>query len=260
MERVAFSIFGIDIYFYSLCILLGIIIAYFLITKEAKKHKIDSEFITNLIFYTLIIGILGARIHYVIFNINYYINDPIEILNIRNGGLAIHGGLIFGIVFIYYYTKKHKVDFIKTLDIIVPGIFIAQAIGRWGNFFNSEAHGIITSYRLLKKILIPEFIIKGMKINNNYYLPTFYFESIWCLIGFIIVLIIRKKDIKIGTQTCFYLIWYSIGRFFIEILRTDSLMIFNIKVAMLISLLAFITGVILLIKFKNNKKYRGDLV
>ena len=257
MERVAFSIFGIDIYYYSLCILVGIILAYMIITKEAKKHNISSEFITNLIFYTLLIGIIGARIYYCIFNYKYY-NNILDVLNIRNGGLAIHGGLIVGIIFIYYYTKKYKINFIKMLDISAPAVILAQSIGRWGNFFNSEAHGIITTYSFLKKIHIPTFVINGMKINNIYYLPTFYFESIWCLIGFIIMLFIRKKDIKLGTITCFYLIWYSLGRFFIEILRTDSLMLFNIKVAMLISIISLIAGIILLIKFKNNEKYRGD--
>lgn len=260
MERVAFSIFGIDIYFYSLCILLGIILAYFLILNESKKHKINNDFITNLIFYTLLIGILGARIHYVIFNLKYYINSPIEIFNIRNGGLAIHGGLIFGIVFIYFYTKKHNINFLKILDISAPGVIIAQTIGRWGNFFNQEAFGVATTYSTLKKLHIPKFIIDGMKINNIYYTPTFLFESIWCLIGFIIIIFIRNKNIKLGTITCFYLIWYGIGRFFIEILRTDSLMLFNIKVAMLISFLSILIGILLLFKFRNNKSYRGEEV
>ena len=183
MNRVAFSIFNVDIYYYSLFILTGIIIAYFLIKFETKKHNIDFNIVSNLLFYTIIIGILGARVYYVIFNISYYANNLLEIINIRNGGLAIHGGIISAIIFIYYYTKKHNLNFIRILDIFAPGVIIAQAIGRWGNFFNQEAYGKAVAVSKLYKLHIPKFIINGMKIDGIYYYPTFYFESIWCKIG-----------------------------------------------------------------------------
>lgn len=259
MSRVAFSIFGINIYYYSLCILLGVIVAYFLITKEAKKQGLSKDFTTDLIFYTILIGILGARLYYVIFNLDYYISNPIEILRVYNGGLAIHGGVIAGIIFVYFYTKKKRVNFIKVLDICAPAVIIAQSIGRWGNFFNSEAHGGITTYKALKKMHIPEFIINGMKIDGNYYYPTFFFESIWCLIGFIIIMIIRRnKKVRLGTQVGIYFIWYGIGRFFIEILRTDSLMLFNLKIARVVSILGIILGIIIIILNKNKKYYEGE--
>lgn len=256
MNRVAFNIFGFNVYYYSLCILLGVIVAYILITREGKKQGLPKEFISDLIFYTLIIGILGARVYYCVFNLDYYLANPSEILKIYNGGLAIHGGVIAGLIFVYFYTKKKNVSFIKILDIVAPAVIIAQSFGRWGNFFNQEAHGGITTYQNLKNMHIPEFIINGMHIEGKYYYPTFFFESIWCLIGFIILMIARKnKNLKKGFQIGFYFIWYGIGRFFIEVLRTDSLMFFGLKIAQIVSLIGIIIGIIIIVTNRNKKYY-----
>lgn len=256
MNRVAFNIFGFNVYYYSLCILLGVIVAYILITREGKKQGLQKEFISDLIFYTLIIGILGARVYYCVFNLDYYLANPSEILKIYNGGLAIHGGVIAGLIFVYLYTKKKNVSFIKILDIVAPAVIIAQSFGRWGNFFNQEAHGGITTYQNLKNMHIPEFIINGMHIEGKYYYPTFFFESIWCLIGFIILMIARKnKNLRKGFQIGFYFIWYGIGRFFIEALRTDSLMFFGLKIAQIVSLIGIIIGIIIIVTNRNKKYY-----
>ena len=256
MNRVAFNIFGFNVYYYSLCILLGVIVAYILITREGKKQGLTKEFTSDLIFYTLIIGILGARVYYCVFNLDYYLANPSEILKIYNGGLAIHGGVIAGLIFVYFYTKKKNVSFIKILDIVAPAVIIAQSFGRWGNFFNQEAHGGITTYQNLKNMHIPEFIINGMHIEGKYYYPTFFFESIWCLIGFIILMIARKnKNLKKGFQIGFYFIWYGIGRFFIEALRTDSLMFFGLKIAQIVSLIGIIIGIIIIVTNRNKKYY-----
>lgn len=256
MNRVAFNIFGFNVYYYSLCILLGVIVAYILITREGKKKELTKEFTSDLIFYTLIIGILGARVYYCVFNLDYYLANPSEILKIYNGGLAIHGGVIAGLVFVYFYTKKKNISFIKILDIIAPAVIIAQSFGRWGNFFNQEAHGGITTYQNLKNMHIPEFIINGMHIEGKYYYPTFFFESIWCLIGFIILMIARRnKNLRKGFQIGFYFIWYGIGRFFIEALRTDSLMFFNLKIAQIVSLIGIIIGIIIIVTNRNKKYY-----
>lgn len=256
MNRVAFNIFGFNVYYYSLCILLGVIVAYILITREGKKQGLQKEFISDLIFYTLIIGILGARVYYCVFNLDYYLANPSEILKIYNGGLAIHGGVIAGLIFVYLYTKKKNVSFIKILDIVAPAVIIAQSFGRWGNFFNQEAHGGITTYQNLKNMHIPEFIINGMHIDGKYYYPTFFFESIWCLIGFIILMIARKnKNLRKGFQIGFYFIWYGIGRFFIETLRTDSLMFFGLKIAQIVSLIGIIIGIIIIVTNRNKKYY-----
>lgn len=256
MNRVAFNIFGFNVYYYSLCILLGVIVAYILITREGKKQGLPKEFISDLIFYTLIIGILGARVYYCVFNLDYYLANPSEILKIYNGGLAIHGGVIAGLVFVYFYTKKKNVSFIKILDIVAPAVIIAQSFGRWGNFFNQEAHGGITTYQNLKNMHIPEFIINGMHIEGKYYYPTFFFESIWCLIGFIILMIARRnKNLRKGFQIGFYFIWYGIGRFFIEAFRTDSLMFFGLKIAQIVSLIGIIIGIIIIVTNRNKKYY-----
>ena len=256
MNRVAFNIFGFNVYYYSLCILLGVIVAYILITREGKKQGLPKEFISDLIFYTLIIGILGARVYYCVFNLDYYLANPSEILKIYNGGLAIHGGVIAGLIFVYFYTKKKNISFIKILDIVAPAVIIAQCFGRWGNFFNQEAHGGITTYQNLKNMHIPEFIINGMHIEGKYYYPTFFFESIWCLIGFIILMIARKnKNLRKGFQIGFYFIWYGIGRFFIEALRTDSLMFFGLKIAQIVSLIGIIIGIIIIVTNRNKKYY-----
>lgn len=260
MNRIAFSIFGLDIYYYSLCILCGIICAYFIITKEAKRQGIRHDRIVDLIFYCIIFGIIGARIYYCIFNFNYYINNPTQIFAIWNGGLAIHGGIIIGLLTAFIFCKKKKLSFFKIVDICVPGVIMAQAIGRWGNFFNGEAHGAITSIETLKSLKVPDFIINGMNIDGVYYYPTFYFESIWCIIGFIIMIILRKNNkIKTGFITGFYFIWYGIGRFFIESSRTDSLMLYNIKVAQLVSIIGIIVGIILIIySFKNKNDLKEE--
>lgn len=256
MNRVAFNIFGFNVYYYSLCILLGVIVAYILITREGKKQGLSKEFTSDLIFYTLIIGILGARVYYCVFNLDYYLANPSEILKIYNGGLAIHGGVIAGLIFVYFYTKKKNVSFIKILDIVAPAVIIAQSFGRWGNFFNQEAHGGITTYQNLKNMHIPEFIINGMYIEGKYYYPTFFFESIWCLIGFIILMIARRnKNLRKGFQIGFYFIWYGIGRFFIEAFRTDSLMFFNLKIAQIVSLIGIIIGIIIIVTNRNKKYY-----
>ena len=148
------------------------------------------------------------------------------------------------------------------MDILVVGLIIGQAIGRWGNFFNSEAYGYVTSYGYLKSLYIPEFIIRGMYINGDYYMPTFFFESCWNVIGFIILLLIRKfyKNLKTGQLLGFYMMWYSFIRFIIEGMRLDSLMLGSIRVAQLVSVVLFIVGVYFVFIRRNKKLYREDVL
>ena len=206
-----------------------------------------------MVFWTLIFGLIGARLYYVIFDWSYYSVNISEIWKVWNGGLAIHGGIIAGLLTILIYTKKYNLRVTRYLDFIVVGLIIGQSIGRWGNFFNSEAHGLATSLEHLQNLHIPEFIIDGMKINGVYYTPTFLYESIACLIGFIVLCIVRRnKYTKVGTPTALYLIIYGIIRFFIERSRTDSLMFGGFKIAMIVSVVMIIIGVIMLII--NSKK------
>ena len=258
MDSIMFSIFGIDIRWYSFLILIGIIIGVLLLEREAKKFNYPKDLIFNMCFWTIIIGIIGARLYYVLFNFSYYKSNILEIFAVWNGGLAIHGGLIAGTITIIFFAKKYHLNFLKLLDMAAPSLILAQVIGRWGNFFNAEAHGIATTYSRLQELLVPEFIIKGMNIGGIYYLPTFYFESLWCLLGFVVLLIIRRyKYIKIGATTCIYLMWYSLGRFFIEAWRTDSLMLGGFKVAQIISVILFLTGLVYLIYLSRKGKYEN---
>ena len=192
----------IQIKWYSFCILLAVIAAGLLIYLETKKKNLDKDIFIDMLFYGLLIGILGARIYYVVFNMSYYLTDLKEIFFIWHGGLAIHGGLIATLIFLYFYTKKKNLNLLLILDIIVVGLILGQAIGRWGNFFNGEAFGREVTLSFLQNLHLPKFIIQGMLINNSYREPTFLYESISSLIGFIVLLIARNiKNIKVGTLT-----------------------------------------------------------
>lgn len=258
MNPVMFNMFGLEIKWYSFLILIGIIIGAAIVLREASKFKIKKDTIFNMCFYAIIFGIIGARLYYVLFNISYYKYNLSQIFAIWNGGLAIHGGLIFGTIALIIYSKKEKISVPRILDIVVPAVILAQAIGRWGNFFNSEAHGFATTYTYLKSLFVPEFVIQGMNINGIYYLPTFYFEFLWCLLGFIILIIVRRfKYVKVGTMASIYLIWYSFGRFFIESWRTDSLMIGGFKIAQIVSAILFIGALIYLVYIYRAGKYEN---
>lgn len=255
MNPVLIDLGFIKIYWYSIMILLGVFIGGSLIIKESKKFKFPEDYMVNLILYTVVFGIIGARLYYVAFNWNYYSNNIIDIFKVWEGGLAIHGGILFGLLTIIIYTKKYGVKTFRMLDIIVVGLIIGQAIGRWGNFFNGEAHGGATTLEFLQGLFIPQFIIDGMNIHGVYYHPTFLYESLWCLIGFVVLFIFRKTYYnKIGQTTGLYLIWYGVGRFLIEAMRTDSLMLGNIKMAQIVSILFVIIGIVIfIIKGKGSK-------
>ena len=255
MNRVFVSLGPITIYWYSVTMLLAILLGIFLANNEAKRVK-EKEYIDNLTFYLILFGIIGARLYYVIFEFNNYRYDLLSIFKVWEGGLAIYGAIIAGLLVVIYYAKKKGKSIIKTTDIIVPSLIIGQAIGRWGNFFNSEAHGPEVTYEFLKNLHIPNFIINGMHINGTYYHPTFLYESLWCIIGFIIILIIRKlTNRKKGMVTYTYFIWYGIGRFFIESLRTDSLYLGSIKISQLVSIILIIIGIIgIIINIKKEVK------
>lgn len=244
------------IQWYSVFIFVGIIFAGFFILREAKKWQIPEDYIVNLIFFAIPISLIGARLYYVAFNWSFYSNNLMSILKVWEGGLAIHGGIIAGLLWIIFYSKKYKVDTYRLLDIVVVGLIIGQAIGRWGNFFNQEAYGPMTTLTTLQKLFIPEFVINGMNIGGNYYHPTFLYESLWCLLGFIVLIIYRRrKYVKIGQTAGLYLVWYGVGRFFIESLRTDSLMLGNIKAAQIVSIIMVISGVLIMVLRSRGSKF-----
>ena len=247
MNPILISIGNIQIRWYSVLILTAFVIAYFIIRNRCKKENLDVALVSDLCCYLIIVAILGARIYYCLFNLDYYLMDPLSILKIWEGGLAIHGGVIAGIIFCYFYTKKKKLDLVKILDVIAPALVLGQAIGRWGNFFNSEAYGPVTSLKTLQHLHIPRFIIDGMYIDGTYHHPTFFYESLGCIIIFILLIVFRNK-MKKGQVTGTYFILYGIIRFLIESLRQDSLMLGNLKVAQLVSIIAILFGLYLFIK------------
>ena len=259
MNPILLQIGSIKIYYYSIMILLGVLIGSLLVTKEAEKHNISKNKISDMLFYTIIFGIIGARLYYVLFNLNYYSKNIIDIIKVWEGGLAIHGGIIVGSAYVIYYAKKNNLNTLELFDICVPGILIGQAIGRWGNFFNGEAHGPITTLEHLQNLHIPNFMINGMNINGNYYMPTFFYESLICIICLIIIILLRKTRIlKKGNITSIYLIWYGIGRFIIESYRTDSLMMNTLKQAQIISIIMITLGIILFIISTKQEKYNKE--
>ena len=258
MNPFIFNIGNFELRWYSVLIAIAVIIGYVLIINESRRFKIKKEFMFNMMFWTLIFAIIGARLYYVAFNLEYYRTNILEIFQIWKGGLAIHGALLFGAITIIIYCKKYKVRVGKILDIIVPALLLGQAIGRWGNFFNSEAYGSIVTYQQLENMkIIPQFIIDNMFINGSYHLPMFYFESLWCLLGFFLSLFLRRrKYIKDGQLVAFYMMWYGVARFVIETFRTDALLFNGIRVARVVSVLMFVIG--LIIQFIQSRKPKLD--
>ena len=257
MSPIAIQIGNFVVYKYSLCMLTAFVIGYILALFEVKKRGISDKFLTDFLFYLVPITIIGARLYYVAFSFSDYKGNLIDVFKVWNGGLAIHGGVLAGLIFLIFYTKKHHVDTIKLMDIAAVSLVLGQAIGRWGNFFNQEAYGPVITYAKLKSFHIPEFIIENMKIGGYYHQPTFLYESFGCLIIFITLLIVRRiKNVKTGVVSSIYLILYGIIRFLIEGLRQDSLMLLNLKVAQFVSIIMILSGIGLLVySIKNNNNY-----
>ena len=254
MNPVAFELFGYPIRWYGIIIAGGVLVAFFISYILAKKKGLDFDIITDGFLWSFPFAIIGARLYYVAFEYKNY-HSFIDVINIRNGGMAIHGGLIGGLLTAYIFTKVKKINFFEYIDVIMPGIILAQAIGRWGNFMNQEAHGGPVTEQFISKF--PQFIQNRMLINGTYYHPTFLYESIWDLVVFLILIfILYKKKQQHGIIIGSYMVLYSLGRFFIEGLRTDSLMFFGLKTAQIVSLIGIIIGTIIIflaVKFQKNK-------
>ena len=241
LNRVAFSLFGMDFYWYGLLIAIGFICAITYATRKAKTVGLNADAMTDVVFGATIIGVIGARLYYVAFNWEYYSEDLTRIFDTRRGGLAIYGGIIFGFLAGWLLGKWKKVRFLPLADVASGGFLIAQSIGRWGNFFNEEAHGIPTDLPWAQ-------IIDGVG-----YHPTFLYESIWCFGLFWLLSWIDKYHRKFNGQIiCLYGILYSVERFFVEGLRTDSLMIGPLRQAQVISL-TLIAGCAVLYYILNRK-------
>ena len=243
-DPVAFSIFGLDVMWYGLLIGIGFILATMICYKRAKNHGIDPDFILDLVIWMIPTAIIGARAYYVIFSWDLYADDWTKIFDTREGGLAIHGGLIACFIVAYFVCRRHKVNFLNAADLVAPTIALAQSIGRWGNFFNEEAHGGPTDLPWAQ-------IIDGIG-----YHPTFLYESVWCFALFWFLLWMDQHKRKFNGQiVCLYGILYSVERFFVEGLRTDSLMLGPLRQAQVLSLcLIAALGIFYYILRRNAKK------
>lgn len=191
------------------------------------------------------LSIIGARIYYVAFSWSDYKDNILSVFAIWNGGIAIYGGLITGAIILYFFTQYRFIKTLDFLDVVAPSVMLAQAIGRWGNFFNQEAYGkAVDSLNYL-----PGFIRDQMYIDGAYRQPTFLFESLWNLLGFVVICILRRRPklLKQGEITAFYLIWYGCGRLLIEGLRTDSLMFLGIRVSQWLSGILILVGIIMVV-------------
>lgn len=247
IDPVAFNLGPLSVRWYGIIIAVGILLGYFVAQRALVKAGLHKDTLVDIIFYSALFGFIAARIYFVIFQWPYYAENPGEIIKIWHGGIAIHGGLIGDFIAGVIVCKVKNLNPFQIGDIVAPSIILAQGIGRWGNFMNHEAHGGPVSRAFLEQLHLPNFIIENMYINGQYYHPTFLYESIWDVAGFIILVNIRKH-LKLGETFFLYLTWYSFGRFFIEGLRTDSLMLTsNIRVAQLVSILLILISISLII-------------
>ncbi|MBO1307528.1 prolipoprotein diacylglyceryl transferase [Enterococcus sp. 669A] len=256
VNRVAFEVFGLEIYWYAIIIVSGIGIALWLASREAVRVGLKEDDMTNYLIWALPIAIIGARLYYILFDLGPYLADPSQIFNIRSGGLAVYGGLIAAVIVLYFYTKYHFIDPWLFLDVCSPGVILAQGMGRWGNFMNHEAYGGETTRSFLEGLHIPQFIIDNMYIDGAYRQPTFLYESLWCLLGFVLLLVLRKKTtiFKQGEIFLSYVGWYSFARFFIEGMRTDSLYLFgSLRVSQVLSLVLF-AGALIIVFLRRRKQ------
>jgi len=224
MNPIAFSIFGIEIGWYGIIIATGMLLGVLVASKRGKEEGLPEDIVIDMCLFAVPSAIVGARLYYVIFNWDYYGKNLADIIRFRQGGLAIHGAIIVGVVVAYLFCKAKGLGFWQLADICAPSLILGQAIGRWGNYVNQEAYGGPTN--------LPWAIeVNGVKVH-----PTFLYESLWNFAVFFYLLYITKKKKFDGQIFLYYLILYSLARFFIEGLRTDSLMIGPFRIAQLISL------------------------
>ncbi|MEK7528535.1 MAG: prolipoprotein diacylglyceryl transferase, partial [Patescibacteria group bacterium] len=233
---------------YGILIGLGIVAALTYAIVESRRRGMDTEVLYDLGFWIVLCGILGARLYYVIFEWELYARQPLESLFIWRGGLAIHGGLIGGVLALVVFARIKKISVPAYMDILAPGLILAQAVGRWGNFFNSEAFGRPTD--LPWKLFIPLQSRPTEFIASEYFHPTFLYESMWNLLVFVLLVIVTRRIYHggsgrpAGAVFSWYLILYSLGRFFVESFRTDSLMLGSLRAAQVVSLALFIAGLV----------------
>lgn len=269
INSVAFNLFGIDIYWYGIIITMGMILGLLLASYLAKKENMNPEIITDFLMYDIVPAVIGARIYYVIFKWNQYNKDLLSILNIRGGGLAIYGGVIASIIVAVIYTRIKKVNFWKFADVASYGLLVGQIVGRYGNFFNQEAFGDYTNNLFAMRLLKSEVLNKGyltkaileniVSVNGLEYIqvhPTFLYESSWNLLVLISLLIYRRHRKSYGEIFSLYILFYGIGRYIIEGLRTDQLVITGTRIAIsqVVAIASIALGVVGFLLCRKNTR------
>lgn len=251
-----FEIFGIEIALYGVIIGIGMLLSLCLIAYVAKKSGQNADFYWDMAIITVITGVVGARLYYVIFSWDSYKNDLLSILNLRQGGLAIYGGILGGLLAIVIFTKIKKYRLTLALDTVVPGVILGQILGRWGNFFNREAFGDYTDGLFAMRLPVDAVryseitskMVEHMEEGANYIQvhPTFLYESLWNIGILCLMLLLWRKKHFDGEVTLLYFAGYGIGRFFIERLRTDQLQLGNtgIAVSQMLGLVLFLAAVV----------------
>ena len=271
IDKAAFTVFGRDVAWYGILITCGMLIAIAVAFRLIKFEHISADDLIDLALYAIIFGVIGARLYYVIFSWNefdYLVTSGsffynlwhsfVNIIAIWEGGLAIYGGVIGGMIVGIVFAKVKKIHFLKVFDILAPSVMIGQIIGRWGNFVNMEAHGTETTLPWRMGLLFGN-AETGEWLTEQYVHPTFFYESLWNLIGLIIILSLYKKKKANGQIFAMYFAWYGFGRMFIEGLRTDSLMLTeNIRVSQLVGLVTCVIGILLLIFLPKIKSLKVD--
>ncbi|MBQ2897059.1 MAG: prolipoprotein diacylglyceryl transferase [Clostridia bacterium] len=245
INPVAFDIGTKEVYWYGIIIAFALVMGYLISSYIAKKDSVSQDTVLDIVVFGAPAAIVCARLYYVIFSFSEYRQNPIKIFAIWEGGIAIYGAVIGAAVTAYIYCRAKKLDWKKVFDVCIIGVISGQAIGRWGNFVNKEAYGFQTS--LPWKMGIFE---NGELIFVH---PTFLYESLWNLIGVFILLFINKNKKFSGLTFYSYLIWYGLGRFFIEGLRTDSLYLGPFRISQLVALATLLLGVIFIFYDLKNK-------
>lgn len=251
LDRVFIELGPLTIYWYGVIIAVGLFLGLYLAQREAKRFNIEGDTITDLIIIAAPISIVFARIYYVIFEWEQYKDASfVDMIAVWEGGIAIHGALIGAVLTAIVYTRIKKISFWQIADILAPSIILGQAIGRWGNFMNQEAHGGPMSQAAYENFhqYLPSFIMDQMCIEGTMYYPTFLYESFWNILVFVFLLWLRRKNPIRGEVFLSYVATYSIGRLFIEGLRTDSLYLFGqLRTAQILSIVLIVGSVLFML-------------
>lgn len=282
-DRVAFSVFGKDIYWYGVLMACGIVIAVLIAMLEEKRKKLKKDTVIDMCLVIIPCGVVGARLYYVLFRLEHYLANPISIFYVWEGGLAIYGAVIFGFLGAYVFSRIRKVRFLKLADCIAPGLVLAQAIGRWGNFFNQEAYGMPVTAAMAERFPFMQYFPLSVGIEGTHYfedaactacltgaggihlhMATFFYESVWCLLIFLVIWSFRKQFKHDGDALLCYAGLYAFERMFVEGLRGDSLYLIapgtagfaaGIRVSQMISAAALLIVIVFAaIRFLREKK------